>query len=127
LPTPPKCSTRAIRALINDLGIITTNTALFHNSNYKFLSMHSWMKTLWEKVLIFGLDIIVPNFGMEYTWECNRFIVQVLFEMGYSCKILQQLNCVCVFLQVLFLSDILTALGCKINPEVLSWCPSGKV
>jgi hypothetical protein len=36
------------------------------------------------------------------------------------------LNRMCIFLQVLFLSDILTASGNKINPEVLLHWPSSK-
>ncbi len=75
---------------------------------------------------MFGLDIIVADVGMEYPREGDQLIMQVLFEMGYSCNTLQQLNQVRVFLQLLFLSDILTASRHNINPEVLSRQPSGE-
>jgi hypothetical protein len=46
--------------------------------------------------------------------------MQLLIEMGYPWESLQRLNHMCIFLQVLFLSDILTALGNKIDPKILS-------
>jgi hypothetical protein len=52
--------------------------------------------------------------------------MQLLFEMGYPQEILQRLNCMRKFLQVLFLLNILTALGSKIDPEVLSHQPLSK-
>ncbi len=76
---------------------------------------------------MFGLDFIVANSGMEYPREGDWFIMKMLFEMGYSCKTIHRLNWVRLFLQLLFMSDILTASGHKINPEVLSRHPSGEV
>jgi hypothetical protein len=84
------------------------------------------MKMLWEKTSMFGLEIIVTDFAVVYQRENNRFIMQVLFKIGYHQEILQQLNWVCVFMQVLFLSDILTTPGQKINPKVLSCHQLGK-
>jgi hypothetical protein len=52
--------------------------------------------------------------------------MQLLFEMGYPWEILQQLNRVRQFLQVLFLLDILMASGNKIYPEVLLHQPLSK-
>jgi hypothetical protein len=48
-------------------------------NKYKFISTHSWMKMLWEKVSMFSLDVMVADFGMEYPREGDRFIMQVLF------------------------------------------------
>jgi hypothetical protein len=45
--------------------------------------------------------------------------MQLLLERGYTWEGLWRLNCMRIFLQVLILSDILTTLGNKINPEVL--------
>ncbi len=52
--------------------------------------------------------------------------MQLLFEMDYPWEILQRLNRVRIFLQVLFLSNILMASGNKIYPEVLSHWPTSK-
>ncbi len=38
-------------------------------SKYGFLSTHSWMKMLWEKVSMFGVKIVVADLTMEYPWE----------------------------------------------------------
>jgi hypothetical protein len=58
-----------------------------------------------------------------YPRKGNQFIMQVLIKMGYTDKMLLHLNCLWVFHQVLFMSDILTASGHKINLEVLSRQP----
>ncbi len=95
-------------------------------SKYGFLSTHSWMKMLWGKVSMFGVKTVVADWTMEYPREGDRFIMQLLFEMGYPREILQRLNRVHKFLQVLFPLDILTASGNKINPEVLLHQPLSK-
>jgi hypothetical protein len=96
-------------------------------SKYGFLSTHSWMKMLWEKISMIGVEIVVADLALEYPWERDWFVMQLLFEMGYPREILQRLNRVHIFLQVLFLSDILTASGNKINPEVLLHRPTSRV
>jgi hypothetical protein len=95
-------------------------------SKCRFLSTHSWMKMLWEKISMFGVKIVVANEAMKYPWEGDQFIMQLLFEMGYPWESLRRLNCMRIFLQVLFLSDILMALGNKINPKVLLHRSSSK-
>jgi hypothetical protein len=52
--------------------------------------------------------------------------MQLLLERGYTQESLRRLNRVRIFLQVLFLSDILMALGNKINPKVLLHWSSNK-
>jgi hypothetical protein len=89
-------------------------------SKYGFLSTHSLMKMLWEKISMFGVEIVVADLVMEYPWEGDRFVMQLLFEMGYPWEILQRLNHMSIFLQVLFLSNILLASGKRNDPEVLS-------
>jgi hypothetical protein len=51
--------------------------------------------------------------------------MQVLIKSGYLNELLLQLNQVCIWLQVLFMSDILTASGNKTNSKTLSCCPCG--
>ncbi len=52
--------------------------------------------------------------------------MQVLIRSGFSNEMLLRLNQVRVCQQLLFMSDILTASGNKINPEVLSPQPPGE-
>jgi hypothetical protein len=63
--------------------------------------------------------VIVADFHLKYPREGDRFIMQVLIKLGYSREKLRILNQVRVSQQLLFLSDILTASGLKINPEVM--------
>jgi hypothetical protein len=84
------------------------------------------MKMLWEKISIFAVKTVVADLAMEYPQEIDWFVMQLFFEMGYPWEILQRLNHVHIFLQVLFLSDILTASGNKIDPKVLLHRPTSK-
>jgi hypothetical protein len=52
--------------------------------------------------------------------------MQALIQAGYTNKALGQLNRVQVSLQLLFMSDILTASGNKISTEILSRRPKGE-
>ncbi len=93
---------------------------------YKYLLTHSWMKMLWEKVSMFGLKVVVADLQLKYPREGDCFIMQVLFELAFTKDKQRILNQVRVSLQALFLSDLLTASGQKINPEILSQCPPAK-
>jgi hypothetical protein len=42
---------------------------------YKYLVTHSWMKMLCEKVLMFGLKVVVVDFQLKYPREGDRFIM----------------------------------------------------
>jgi hypothetical protein len=57
-------------------------------SKNEFLSTHSWMKMLWEKISMFNVKIVVADLAMEYPWERDWFVMQLLFEMGYPWEIL---------------------------------------
>ena len=87
-------------------------------NKYSFLSTHSWMKMLWEKVSKFGVRTVITDTGMALPREGDQFIMQAFFEKGYSQEILLRLNRVRIYCQALFLSDILTASGNKIDTEV---------
>jgi hypothetical protein len=52
---------------------------------------------------MFGAKIVVADLTMEYPRGGDRYIMQLLLEMGYPWEILQWLNCMRKFLQVLFL------------------------
>jgi hypothetical protein len=86
---------------------------------YSFLLTHSWMKMLWEKVSMFSVRTVIADVGTEFLQEGDRFLMQVFFKQGYSPESLIRLNWVRIFWQALFLSDILTASGKKINTEII--------
>ncbi len=95
-------------------------------TQFEHLATHSWMKMLWEKLSRFKVRAVVANFNTTFPCESNEFIMQVLIRRGYSNDMLHDLNRVRVYQQLLFMSDILTASGNKINPEILSRCPPGE-
>ncbi len=81
---------------------------------------------LWEKLSKFNVKAVVADFNQAFPRDGNQFIMQVLIQSGYSNKTLHCLNQVRVCQKLLFMSDILTASGNKINPEVLSRQPPGE-
>jgi hypothetical protein len=93
---------------------------------YGYLVTHTWMKMLWEKLSMFNMQGVVAGQPEEYPREGNQFIMQALIQAGYTRKALGRLNRVQVSLQLLFMSDILTASGNKISTEILSRHPKGE-
>jgi hypothetical protein len=88
-------------------------------SRYSFLVTHSWMKMLWEKVSKFDIKIVMMAASQKFPREGNQFIMQVLARKGYNSDALLWLNTVQISLELLFMSDILTASGNTINTEIL--------
>ena len=93
---------------------------------FEQLATHSWMKMLWEKLSRFNVKAVVANVNLAFPREGDEFIMQVLMRNGYTNEALRRLNRVRVGQQLLFMSDVLTASGNKINPEVLSRRPPGE-
>ena len=87
---------------------------------------HSWMKMLWEKLSRFNLKAVIGNINWVRPREGDEFIMQVLLHNGHTNDALRRLNRMRVCQQLLFMSDVLTASGNKINPEVLSRRPPGE-
>jgi hypothetical protein len=59
--------------------------------------------------------------------EGDQFLMQVFITAGYRGDTLRRLNQVQISLQVLFLSDVLTASGGKVSLDILSQRPKGEV
>ena len=87
---------------------------------HNHLVTHSWMKMLWEKVSMFGITVTTPSALGGFPREGDDFIMQVILQAGYSTHEVKRINRVRVSMQVLFMSDILTASGHMIKPEILS-------
>ncbi len=93
---------------------------------YSYLVTHMWMKMLWEKLSMFEMTVIIPERSWKFPREGDQFIMQVLLCAGYGTEELRRLNRVRVSMQLLFMSDVLTASGNKISSEVLSCRPRGE-
>jgi hypothetical protein len=86
-------------------------------AQYGSLVTHSWVKMLWEKLSALDVKIVVSDHTLKFSCENYKFIMQALINKGYTGDTLRTLNRVRVSQQVLFMSDILTASGCKIDKE----------
>jgi hypothetical protein len=72
------------------------------------------------KLSMFDVHTVIADLTMEFPREGDQFIMQVLVRAGYTDESLSHLNRVRVSLQLLFMSDILTASGNKVNAEILA-------
>jgi hypothetical protein len=72
---------------------------------------------LWEKLSMFDMKVVVTDFAQEYPQQGNRFIMQTLLKAGYTAKMLLRLNRVQISLQLLFMLDVPTASGSKVNTK----------
>jgi hypothetical protein len=93
---------------------------------YGQLATHSWVKMLMEKKSLFKIHAVFADFPLRFPREVNQFIMQVLIRAGYTGEALRRLNRVRISLQVLFLSDVLTASGGQVSIDILSRRPKGK-
>ena len=83
------------------------------------LATHSWMKMLWEKMSLFDIEVVFADISPHFPRDGDQFIMQVLSKAGYKGEALRCLNKVRILQQALFLSDVLTASGGRIDPKTL--------
>jgi hypothetical protein len=88
-------------------------------SRFSFLAMHSWMKMLWEKAYKFGVVIKTARGPLAFPRQGDKFLMLILMERGHSRETIRRLNRVRIHLQVIFLSDILTTSGNRIDTNTL--------
>jgi hypothetical protein len=77
--------------------------------------MESWVKSLWEKVFIFGIILEEGRLKICPHREQDEWIMPMLVRLGYTAPELLQLNRVRVHQEVLFLSDVMDARGTVID------------
>jgi hypothetical protein len=93
---------------------------------YSHLVTHTWMKMLWEMVSMFRIIVTTMSALGGFPREGDDFIMQVIMRAGYTSEEVKRINRVRVSMQVLFMSDILTASGHMIAPDILSPRPRGE-
>jgi hypothetical protein len=111
--------------LLVELGLSFQPLQVEYNQ-YNHLVTHIWMKMLWEKVSMFGLIVTTQLASGGFLREGDKFIMQVILQAGYNTDEVRRINRVRVSLQVLFMSDILTASRNMIALEILSPRPRGE-
>ena len=88
-------------------------------SAYAGLVTHSWLRSLWEKVHAFGLDIRIHNVPLELAKANDALLLPTLVDLGYKGTELERINRVRIHQQVLFVSDVLCAAGRYLDPQYL--------
>jgi hypothetical protein len=92
---------------------------------FSFLATHTWMKMLWKKLDKFDIIVQTANSSFQIPWSGDKFLMLVFMDRGHSREAMKQLNWVKLHLQIIFLSNILSTLGLRIDPTVLwHWDPS---
>jgi hypothetical protein len=87
---------------------------------------HSWIKSLWEKVNLFGIKVELGNIQIAPPWLGDDWLMKRFSQMGCSKKELLRLNRVRLHQQVLFLSDVLDAGGRALDRKYLIRRPASK-
>jgi hypothetical protein len=78
-------------------------------SRWGKLAPLSWVKMLWKSLHYFDttLHMLFPTIAPP--WECNQVIMEIIFSQNFYFTEITQINRCRVYLQTLFLSDIMTA------------------
>ncbi len=90
-------------------------------SRFMFLATHSSMKMLWEKAHKFGVVIKTARGPLTFPRRGDKFLILVLIERGHSKEVIRRLR---IHLQVIFLSDVLTLSGNRIEASTLQPWPN---
>jgi hypothetical protein len=93
---------------------------------FSFLATHAWMKMFWEKLDKFNITVQTAESPLKFPRQGDKFLMLVCMECDHGREALIRLNRVRVHLQLIFLSDILSALGLRINPMVLQHQATGE-
>jgi hypothetical protein len=85
------------------------------------------MKMQWEKLSMFDIKVVIADIAHKYPQQGDQLIMQALLRAGYTGETLRQLNRMRISLQLLFMSDILTASGNRIDTKILLQQLPGKI
>ena len=94
----------------------TKNVLEYDYDMWGYLATPSWITSLWEFVSRYNIVLkppeqLIPN----EIREGDTNIMQTLYTLGYQKQELMQINQVRIFLQVLYVSDIVEGNGKKIK------------
>ena len=84
-----------------------------------------WLAALWEKCSIYGVTVKFNVETVRLQRERDRWLMEEFVRLGYGEKELRILNRVRVFMQVIFLSDVLGVSGRTLDTRYLSRRPRG--
>ena len=108
----------SLELLVIELGVSLQPFQESYRRYSEFVTS-SWLKSIWEKVDMFDIDIDILNIPLEFPREGDKWLMQLFREAGFSKAQLLRLNRVRIFQQVLFLSDVLGAGGKSLDRKYL--------
>ena len=79
----------------------------------------TWLKSIWEKVFLFGVVVIEGKLKVKPPRENDEWLMPVLWKLHFSEPELARLNRVRLHQQVLFVSDVMDAGGRAVDPRYL--------
>lgn len=88
-------------------------------SLYGHLVTDCWLKTIWEKTDKFNIKLTVGNIPLPFPKRNDKWLLAELSRVGYSGDELGRLNCVRLYMQVNFLSEVLCAKGKTLDRKYL--------
>ncbi len=74
---------------------------------------------LWEKLAIFGVYVQTADSTFQLPRRGNKFLMLIFMDNSHNREKLKHLNRVRVHQKVIFMSDVLSSLGQKIDPAML--------
>jgi hypothetical protein len=90
--------------------------------SYKLFKNHvtwSWLVSVWEKCELYGVKIVMNDIPLELPRERDKWLMAEFLRLGFSKKDLERLNRVRLYMQVLFLSEVLGASGRVLDERYL--------
>ena len=102
----------SLEYVILELGVSFQPFQLSYKKYSKRLT-DCWLKSLWEKCQMFGVVVRFHHHGDELQMprSGDKWLMLEFERMGCNCDTLERLNRVRIFMQVLFLSDVLGRRG----------------
>lgn len=84
---------------------------------------HSWLRSFWEVVAEYNLQVLVNYPELELPWSNDRTIMSIALLFGYEGDALLSINRCRMFLCAIFFSDLATANGWSLDkPQRNRFC-----
>jgi hypothetical protein len=87
---------------------------------------HSWLRSVWEKVAMFGFKVELRALPLQLPREGDSWIMRAFDALGFTEEELLRLNRVRCNQHVLFTSDVFDASGRSVDRKYLARRPSGE-
>ena len=80
---------------------------------------HSWLRSVWEKIDMFGFKVEICELPLQFLRESDGWIMRAFSQLDFDKDELLRLNQVWCHQQVLFISDVFDASGRAVDRKYL--------